>query len=257
MVKSAFIARKSHKWIALVAGIQALFWMVSGAYMVTVDLDFIHGDPLVRNLDEPLPKTLDGLYPVARVLERYPTAMAVETVSQMGQVRYIVRTTDGTALVDAGSGAQISPLEPDHVVDLARHYYTGTGQAGQPVLLTDNANKPTEIQTRPLPLWQVPFDDGINTTFYVSPTTGELITRRHTFWRIFDFVWMFHIMDFENRSDVNNNLFRVAAIIGTTMAISGMWLLVYAYRRNKKVRKGVTTSTNQQGDTNGLVPKAS
>lgn len=256
-MKSAFIARKSHKWIALVAGIQALFWMVSGAYMVTIDLDFIHGDPLVRNLEEPLPAELNGLYPVAQVLEQFPTAVAVETVSQLGQIRYIVRTPTDTALVNADNGVQISPLDANHAVDLAKHYYTGDGQAGQAVLLTDDAQKPTEIQTRPLPLWQVPFDDGINTTFYVSPTTGELITRRHTFWRIFDFVWMFHIMDFENRADVNNNLFRVSAVIGTTMALSGMWLLVYAYRRNKKVRKAVTASTIQEGDHNGLVPKVS
>ena len=46
------IARKAHKWLTLIIGIQALLWMVSGAYMAVVDIDFIHGDPLVRNTDE-------------------------------------------------------------------------------------------------------------------------------------------------------------------------------------------------------------
>lgn len=232
-MKAPFIARKSHKWIALVAGIQALFWMISGAYMVTIDLDFIHGDPLVRNLDEPLPDDISGLYPLRSVLQRYPDATRVDTVAQQSAPRYIVRTAESVTLLDASTGTDLSPIDGDTAASLARHYYTGTGNVTEVKLLTDDSAKPTEIQTRPLPLWQVAFDDRINTTFYVSPSSGELITRRHTFWRLFDFLWMFHIMDYENRTDVNNNLLRVAAFVGTAMAISGLWLLFHAFRRGK------------------------
>lgn len=236
-MKAPFLARKSHKWIALIAGIQALFWMLSGAYMVTVDLDFIHGDSLVRNLEEPLPANLGGLHPLSSVLERFPDATKVETVAQMGAPRYIVRTESSETLVDARSGNVLSPIERDVAVSLARHYYTGSGLVEHVTLLVDDQEKPTELQSRPLPLWQVRFADRINTTFYVSPTSGELITRRHSFWRLFDFFWMFHIMDFENRSDVNNNLLRVSAAVGTGMALSGLWLLVYAYRKTRQVRE--------------------
>lgn len=232
-MKAPFLARKSHKWIALIAGIQALLWMISGAYMVTIDLDFIHGDPLVRNLDEPLRADLTGLYPVSAVLARFPDAVQVEAVSQMTRPRYIVRSEGSASLLDAESGELLSPLGPEDAAELAEHYYTGTGAAGRPVLLDDDARKPTEIQTRRLPLWQVAFDDRINTTFYISPATGELATRRHTFWRLFDFLWMLHIMDYEARADVNNNLLRVSAVIGTGMALSGLWLLFYSYRRRQ------------------------
>lgn len=233
-MKAPFLARKSHKWIALIAGIQALLWMISGAYMVMIDLDFIHGDPLVRNLDEPLRADLTGLYPVSAVLARFPDAVQVEAVSQMTRPRYIVRSEGSTSLLDAESGELLSPLGADDAAALAKHYYTGNGAAGEPVLLDDDAQKPTEIQTRRLPLWQVPFDDRINTTFYISPASGELTTRRHTFWRLFDLLWMFHIMDYEERADVNNNLLRVSAFVGTGMALSGLWLLFYAHRRKKR-----------------------
>ena len=43
---------------------------------------------------------------------------------------------------------------------------------------------------------------------YHKPT-GELVTRRHELWRVFDFVWMLHIMDYDTREDVNNPLLRV------------------------------------------------
>lgn len=256
-MKAPFLARKSHKWIALVAGIQALLWMISGAYMVTIDLDFIHGDPLVRNLEEPLPADLTGLYPVSEVLARFPDAVQVDTVSQRREPRYIVRGANDVSLLDARNGALLSPLGAEDAAALAEHYYTGEGAVGSPVLLSDDAEKPSEIQARPLPLWQVPFDDGIDTTFYVSPASGELITRRHTFWRLFDFLWMLHIMDYEERADFNNNLLRVSALIGTGMTLSGLWLLVYAYRRRQGGGPADGDVHSKQDSNDDLVPKTS
>src|SRR3546814_9748490 len=60
-------------------------------------------------------------------------------------------------------------------------------------------------------LWRVEFADNSESTLYLSPQTGELIAKRHDLWRWFDFLWMFHIMDYEERADVNNTLLRVAA----------------------------------------------
>lgn len=255
-MKSAFISRKSHKWIALVAGIQAVLWMVSGAYMVTIDLDFIHGDPLVRNLEEPLPAELPALAPVGDLLDRYPAATALETVARQGTIFYILRGPETELLLDAESGQQLSPLNGERATELARHYYTGDGDAIRTVLLDEESERPTELQTRPLPLWQVTFDDAIATTFYVSPATGELVTRRHTFWRLFDFLWMLHIMDYDERADVNNNLLRVAAVIGSGMAISGIWLLFYAFKGRRRAAAGATRKLDRE-DRDGLVPKTS
>ena len=43
------LSRWLHKWLSIVIGVQALIWAISGFYMVAVDIDFIHGDSLVRN----------------------------------------------------------------------------------------------------------------------------------------------------------------------------------------------------------------
>ena len=65
--------------------------MLSGAYMVVVDLDFFHGDPLVRNLVAPLPvNPPPDLYSIASLLQDVPDAVQVEMVSQLGSPRYIV-----------------------------------------------------------------------------------------------------------------------------------------------------------------------
>ncbi len=93
-----------------------------------------------------------------------------------------------------------------------------------------------EIQTRQLPLWRVDFDDRFSTSFYIDPYSGRLVTRRHQYWRIFDFLWMLHIMDYDQRSDVHNLLLKTAEVTGLTFAITGLWLLFYSFsgRRKKK-----------------------
>jgi len=248
-MKANFLSRKTHRWIALLVGIQAVFWMVSGAYMATIDIDFIHGDPLVKNINEPLPEDLSGLYPISAVLDRYPLSKAVNLVSRLGIPHYVVHAETGETLLDARNGKLKSPIPLDQALQLGDHYYAGNGNVTDAILLADEDQRPTEIQTRPLPLWQITFDDKINTTFYVSPSSGELVTRRHTFWRLYDFLWMFHIMDYENRTDFNNNLLRVAAVIGFGMSLSGVWLLFYSFRRRSE--KSVAGTTPGAGTETG------
>lgn len=252
-MKAPFVARKSHKWLALVVGIQAAFWMLSGAYMAAVDIDYIHGDPLVRNTDEAVDSNLSGLYRIGNIFERYPRATAIDLVARRGRPHYVVTTERNGVLLDAMSGEVRSPIGKDEAVLLAQHYYAGTGEVAEAALLTDETSRPSEIQSRPLPLWRVRFDDRIETTFYVSPSSGELVTRRHTFWRLYDLLWMFHIMDYENRADINNNLLRVAALIGLIFALSGGWLLVYSLKRRKDSE--ALHSNRDLHDDHDLVPK--
>ena len=93
---------------------------------------------------------------------------------------------------------------------------------------------PGEIRGRKPPLWRVEFAQWNKPTLYFSPTTGELISRRHELWRIFDFVWMLHIMDYDERENVNNTLLRIFTWGAILMASSGIWLLFYSFHRKKK-----------------------
>jgi hypothetical protein len=254
-MKAPFLARKTHKWLALVVGIQAMFWMVSGAYMAAVDIDFIHGDSLVRNLAVPVNGERMDFYPIADVIERYPQAVRVDVVSRLGQPHYQVTTGSAPVLLDGRNGNVKSPIDRARAVALAKYHYAGGGDVSEVTLLADAGERPTEIQTRSLPLWQVRFDDAIHTTFYVSPTTGELVTRRHTFWRLYDFLWMFHIMDYENRTDINNNLLRLAALLGFGFTLSGAWLLVYAMKRRKTRAEARATGGTGSSRNHDLDPQ--
>ncbi len=233
-MRFSFLSRKWHKWLALVVGVQALFWLISGVYMVTIHLDYIHGDHLVKQLDEPIQASLDTLVPIENIVEQYPAATRIRLVSWLDKPHYRVYEPSGASLVDARDGRTVSPLTEDIAAKVAVYHYALEGALQKAVLLNPGDAIPSEIPARALPLWQVTFDDAIASTLYISPTDGRLVTRRHNLWRLFDFVWMFHIMDYEAREDMNNNLLRLAAFLGTILSLSGLWLLFYSFKKRKK-----------------------
>ena len=83
----------------------------------------------------------------------------------------------------------------------------------------------------PLPVWQVVMGDAEDTRLYISPATGDVIARRNDTWRLYDFFWMLHIMDYENRTNFNNPLVITASIAALIASISGIWLIFYRFGR--------------------------
>jgi peptidoglycan/xylan/chitin deacetylase (PgdA/CDA1 family) len=138
-------------------------------------------------------------------------------------------------LVDAVTGERMSAPSEAQVRRLADHWFTG----GEKLLKVSLIHKiPGEIRGRKPPLWRADFGGWNKPTLYFSPQTGELVSRRHELWRVFDFVWMLHIMDYETRDNVNNTLLRVFTWAAVVMALSGAWLLVYSFpgRKRRKAR---------------------
>jgi len=232
----SFLARSLHKWLGLVVGLQVLIWLGSGLYMVVVDLDFIHGDPLVKNTQQTVTVPATAQVSVAGLHQQYPGATAIGLQAVLRNTFFTVTTKENRYLVDPQNGEVVSPLKEKTVREIATFYYNGNAAIRNIELLTDTP--PREIGRRPLPLWRVDFDDRFNTSFYIDPYSGGLSTRRHQYWRIFDFLFMLHIMDYDERADVHNLLLKVAQFTGVAFGITGLWLLFYSFNwRRKAVRK--------------------
>ena len=226
-MKPAFWARRAHKWTALVIGVQALLWMISGLYMTIISIDVIHGDHLAHSHAEPLSSSVALVDPQV-VAQRYPGLERFRIKRFLGREVYEVHSASGVQLIDAHDGAAVGPLDESMARELAVSLYDGDGLVTSLQLIHE---APQEVGTRPVPMWQVAFDDFGETTLYLSPSTGELLATRHSLWRWFDFLWMLHIMDYEDRSDVNNTLLRIASSLGLAFALSGVWLLFYSFRK--------------------------
>ncbi len=225
------LPRKLHKWLALLVGAQLLLWSLSGFYMVAVDIDIIHGDMLVQNERHGLSDSVLNTLPITTIIAQYPLATAI-SLQYLGDAPvYVLQTDESRRLLDARSGELLSPLASEAAAEIARYHYAGSGSVTAVELIT--ANPPTEIQFMPLPVWRVDFDDAWGSSFYIDPQSGHFMTRRHTLWRVFDFLWMLHIMDYAERDNVDNGVLRVAAPLALLFAFSGIWLLYTRLKRRK------------------------
>jgi hypothetical protein len=229
-MNAAKVARLGHRWLGLIVGVQLLVWTASGLYMVAVKLEFIHGDSLVRNVS-PLFRADAPRVSFAQLAASRPEGLESLRMRALpdGTLVYELGNRGSMELVEVSTGARISPLPRARVLELARAYYAGQGQVASARLLRNEAERPREIQTRELPLWRVDFDDWLETSLYVHPDTGALVVRRHRFWRWFDFLWSLHIMDYRDRTDVNNWLLRSATLLGLPLAIFGVWLAFFSF----------------------------
>ena len=229
-IRWPLVIRRFHKWLALIVGVQALLWTLTGLYMVSVHIDIIHGDNLVRS-PAVEPFDLTSLASPSLVVAAAPGVSEVRLQRHFGQPVWRAETPDGPLLFDAKSGQALPDPTEAQIRALAQRIYSGEGQIVSVRLLT---TAPQEMQSRKPPFWQVEFEGWNRPTLYLSPSTGELISRRHTLWRIFDFVWMLHIMDYDERTDVNNPLLRIATWSAFAMAISGGGLLIWSFKRRKR-----------------------
>lgn len=228
-MRTHVIARKTHKWLGLFLGLQVVIWSLSGLYMTVVHIDTIHGDHLVRTAAKGsvTPKSLaDPVSVAAR-----NAAQSIRLAWLEGKPIYIARGKSGEVAFDALTAAPIPAPDEATIRRLATSYYTGSEPIASIGLITE---VPGEIRGRKPPLWRVEFDHWNKPTFYLSPVTGELLSRRHELWRIFDFVWMLHIMDYDERENVNNLLLRIFTWGAVLMALSGAWLLLFAFPKKKK-----------------------
>ena len=223
------LARKTHKWLGLFVGFQVVIWSLSGLYMTVVHIDTIHGDHLVREVPARA-FAVRGLADPVR-LAANQRAIALRLAAVRGSPAYVVTTAGGERAFDARSGTPLPPPDEAEIRRLARAIYTGEEAIASARLLR---KIPPEIRGRAPPLWRVEFAGWNKPTLYLSPVTGELVSRRHELWRIFDFVWMLHIMDYAERENVNNPLLRAFTWGAVLMALSGAWLLVFAFPRKKR-----------------------
>ncbi|HXG80597.1 MAG TPA: PepSY domain-containing protein [Sphingomicrobium sp.] len=228
-MRTHVIARKTHKWLGLFVALQVVIWSLTGLYMTAIHIDIIHGDHLIRPAPVPRADVSQLLDPLAAAAANGASGARLAWVRN--QPAYALATQAGEKVVDARSGTPLAPPNEAEIRSIATSIYTGSEPIASAALINEI---PGEIRGRKPPLWRVEFDQWNKPTLYLSPTTGELVTRRHELWRVFDFVWMLHIMDYETRDNVNNTLLRVFTWGALLMVLSGAWLLLYAFPKKKK-----------------------
>lgn len=224
-----------HRRLAWLVGIQLLLWSISGAYMVWLELDYIRGASHTNAKGQQqllLEQAPEKIASSAQVLAQYTdiTALTLRRLPTEQWV-YQVDRLNTTLLLDAFS---LEPLvlQPADIAALANDYRTsesGIDEAPAVRLLTEQL--PHEVSFAELPLWQVTYADLLNTTLYIDAASGALISTRHDFWRLFDFMWMLHIMDYDERADISTWWAQVFMLLSLVFILTGVSLLLLQLRR--------------------------
>jgi len=224
------LLKKLHKWVGLLIGIQVLLWLLSGLTISLLDPLKVSGGQWASASTAQLqimdPQVL--LEPAQLPAGLLQNALSIDLNMRNGNPVYLVRQAAAETLVNAIDGSIIL-IDKTGAEKIARLDFTGAGE----IISTERGMAP-DIETRDSKgaYWKVDFSDQANTSIYISASTGKILERRNSYWRVQDFFWMLHIMDYPGRENINNSLVITTALIAIWLGISGFGLLFGSFNRS-------------------------
>ncbi|SFC38548.1 PepSY domain-containing protein [Pseudoalteromonas denitrificans] len=222
-MKLVKISRKLHKWLMLFLGLQFVIWSVTGAYMVIFDIDYIHGDSLVTNHQTSIDHKTIGIS-LEDVIKKYPDAQNISLAVLIDMPVYRFNVKNQNILLSAKNAELLSPINELMAVKLAKHHYSSDDDILEVALISQNP--PFELSKRHLPAYRINFDALGSPSLYISASSGKLVTKRHEFWRLFDWMFRFHVADYEDGEPENLLLFWFA-VFGILACLSGLVLTYF------------------------------
>ena len=90
------------------------------------------------------------------------------------------------------------------------------------------SKKGSEYRGRNLPLYKV-IAKNIEDTYinvYQNPYSGEILSIRSQSWRIWDFMWGIHIMDWVEKDNISNIFLKFFSFLALITSISGIFLFM-------------------------------
>ena len=205
-----------HRRLAVITAVQLLLWTISGAYFAFVDITMVRGEP--HRLSSP-----------TQAIDLAAFDFPITTTSQLivkprlnGElvVGVVDDPTKATNWLTT-RGAPVEPLTSRQVISLV---HNKTDVAVDKAEWVTTASEAAEYRGRDLPLWRTLKADEPSLAVYVDPRSGDITAIRNTAWRFWDFLWMLHIMDYDDRADIGTWLLKLFSVMALLTAVAGIAL---------------------------------
>lgn len=250
MIKNRnYYLRKTHRYLGFIIGIQFMAWTVGGLYFSWNDIDKVHGDHLRKPVSY-LQPTFNVLSPT-EIIRNLGATKSVDSVLSINLISIINKPTyqityfrghagEGihvhthTALADATTGDIRQPLAKEEAISIAKDIVLKNAELVQTDYLKETDGH-HEYREKPLPAWAITFKNP-DCTIYISAELGTFQSIRQNQWRIFDFLFMMHTMDYQGRDDFNNFLLKAFSIFGILTISSGFTLFFISSPTITKLR---------------------
>ena len=231
-----------HRWLALVVSVQLLAWSVGGFTFSILDIENVRGELDMERGAEPALELdtvrVSPLEAIQSLSDGSGLSTAVRKVvlrERRGRVVYELFGVKGEPLasIDVTTGEVTRQIGEREAGGAAVADFAHEATVSSIELL--EGSPPVEYRGGRMPVYRVVLDHPKHPHFYVCPVTGEILKRRNKLWRIFDFFWMLHIMDYGERNSFNHWLLTGMSVLAIATSISGLvlwsWRLRGVFRR--------------------------
>lgn len=197
-------------------------------------IDKVHGDHLVDHRTfVAIPKSV-ALADINIVLRAAGDDAEGATVRMLlGRPIFELSTKGGIKLFDGRTGAAVPFVTAAQATTIAGKAWTG---AGHPASTTERIAAESTEYRGALPAWRVAFADADSTRVFVTET-GRIAAVRTGTWRLYDFFWGLHIMDWSNHENFNSWWLLAFALGGLAMGLAGTVLLLMRWPMKRKRAK--------------------
>jgi uncharacterized iron-regulated membrane protein len=219
--------RKLHKWLGLVIGLQVVLWAASGLIFAWLDPDAVDAAGSVRAVEPAVLSSTTVKTEPMTWLGDYPPQDLYDVRAILLADRWVwrVELRDRVELRSVEDGALVNVDEP-WLRRLALERYAGGGRLSAATLQPE-----PDIASRASgPVWQAQFDDAQRTALYFAADDGHFIAARSATWRLYDFFWMLHTMDYVGRDNFNNPLIVTIGMATLWLSISGIVLIGRSFK---------------------------
>lgn len=228
--KQQLLVRKTHRYLGLFIGIQFILWTAGGLYFSWTNIDKIHGDHF-RNME--LTPTTIPLNLLTNLPESTPDIQSVESLMINDDPHFWINEK---LLINAQTGQAKERITKEEAKAIASKHILPKYQVKSVTYLTE-VGAHHEYRNRPLPVWEINYQGSHHMKAYVDAKSGRFQRVRYDSWRIFDFLWMLHVMDYDSRDDINNWILRIFSLLGICSILSGFLLFIVSSRSIRKIKK--------------------
>ncbi|MBL8547941.1 MAG: hypothetical protein JNL81_15865 [Hyphomonadaceae bacterium] len=220
-MKLQAFASWTHKWLALIVGVQVLFWVGSGLFFSLFPIERVRSEHRIAEVHAaPLSEPVRD---VSALLPEAPTRVTYERDVLGDAVAVAEFPERRPILIDLNDWRVVSPLSAEAAAQIAQAYTSGSPRVRERRLVTEE----TPEYRGPLPAWRIAFDDGEGLAVYVAADTARVTARRSDLWRVYDALWALHIMDWRDHENFNSGLLILTSFTALIVVLAGFILFPY------------------------------
>ena len=229
------VIRKAHRWLGIVAAVQLLIWTGTGLFFAIMPIDGIRGAGIVEQGAAFRLKHVK-LIPPNQLVRRYPeldnvSIDEVQIKQRMHTPIYLMTVNKQWLAFNAKTGDRLPALHENEARLIARNNSRADVRSAA---LVTQLPVGSEYRGGELPAWRVELEAPDSAVLWIGANSGQINAVRTSQWRVYDFLWSLHIMDYRGRDNFNTWLLRGFALLGLVTMLSGVWLFFRSLGRGPK-----------------------